>query len=175
MMKYKSVELLVKEDVWKKFEEEALFNGRDTHNLIVSFIESYIRTHKYLLIQKENYEILTNIEDNYQYYKISLTEEEIKVILHDARNEYELRYLPSSNGHSIPFSIFIEDYKHLYIISKLIKKIYGEDMGFIRQQEGIYQLTKNSLTYKKFNAFIFDENGELISGNMIDLGNVKMY
>ena len=99
MMKYKSVELLVKEDVWKKFEEEALFNGRDTHNLIVSFIENYIRTHKYLLIQKENYEILTNIEDNYQYYKISLIEEEIKVILNDARNEYELEYLPSSNGH----------------------------------------------------------------------------
>ena len=59
MMKYKSVELLAKEDVWKKFEEEALFNGRDTHNLIVSFIETYIKTRKYLPIQKENYEILT--------------------------------------------------------------------------------------------------------------------
>jgi len=37
----------------------SLFNGRDTHNLIVSFIETYIKTRKYLPIQKENYEILT--------------------------------------------------------------------------------------------------------------------
>jgi len=85
---------------------------------------------------------LQSIEDHYQYYKISLTEKEIKLLLRDARNEYELEYLLNSNGYSIPFSIFIEDYKYLYIISKLIKKIYGEELLFIRQQEIIYKLIK---------------------------------
>jgi len=86
-----------------------------------------------------------------------------------------LEYLPNSNGYSIPFSIFIEDYKYLYIISKLIKKIYGEELGFIRQQEGIYKLIKNSLTYKSFNVFIFDEDGKLVSGNIYDLTYIKSF
>ncbi|WP_456488971.1 hypothetical protein [Caminibacter pacificus] len=175
MMKYKSVKLLVKEEIWKNFEEKALLNGRGTHNLIISFIESYIRKHKNLQysIQKEEYEILTNIKGNYQYYKISLTKEEIKIILNDARIEYELEYLPSSRGNAIPFLIFAEDYKYLYIISKLIKKLYGEDWGFIRQQEGVYQLLKGSLIHDYFNAFIFNEEGELVSGNSFDLGFAK--
>jgi len=78
-----------------------------------------------------------------------------------------LKYLLNSNDYSIPFSIFIEDYKYLYIISKLIKKIYGKEWGFIRQQEEIYKLIKNSLTYKSFHVFIFDKNGKLVSGNMV--------
>ena len=173
-MGMKLVNLRVDEKVWKDFMKIANTKGVNASEVCRKLINNYIKNNEDILIslklkEYEKYTIFTNVEGDFKNYEIILTKKE----LNNLKNELWCEHIIDNNPDKIDFNSLFEHHKPIFAIRKLIKKLYGKDWGAGREGAGLFILMENSCMYNRFNAFVFNEDGELVEGNAFDLALVK--
>jgi flagellar hook protein FlgE len=173
-MEMKLVNLKVSKKVWEDFIKIANAKGKNASEICRKLINNYIEQNKDILVtlklkEYEKYNIFTNINGEFKDYEIILTNEELNKI----KNHLWEEYVSDNNPNKIDFESLFEYEKPIFAVEKLVKKLFGKDFGIIRKGTGLFTLHENNNMYNNFNAFVFDENGELVEGNAYDLALIK--
>ena len=173
-MGMKLVNLRVDEKVWEDFMKIANAKGENASEVCRKLIHNYIKNNEDILVslklkEYEKYTIFTNVEGDFKNYEIVLTKKELSKL----RSELWSEYIEQYHVDDIDFETLFEDEKPIYAVHKLIKQLYGKDWGAMRQGAGLFTLMEGNYMYNRFNAFVFNEDGELIEGNAFDLALVR--